>query len=154
MDMAFDFAQESKKLENLKDSKNFSSCDAGDFNSLKDYVMENKDINLKIPSKLFLHKVLNLTGSEISLTTIPAGTDYSGKHTHKENEEVIIVLSGSGCVLAGNDEIPVKTGSIVRIGTGCARAVKSSAEESLTYICIQTRENSLTNYTLTDAQML
>ena len=154
MDTTFEFAQESKKLENLSVTYGYSACSIGDFIEIKNFVMENKDLGITIPSKLFLHKALNLTGAEISLNNLPAGIDYIAKHKHKENEEIVIVLSGNGYVLVDENEISVKEGSIVKIGTGKVRAIKSSKTNDLTYICIQVKENSLTNYTLTDAEML
>ena len=72
MNTTFDFAQESKKLENLQNWQNWAFCDIGSFDEVKDYVMENKDINLKCPSKLFLHKALGLSGAEISFNALPA----------------------------------------------------------------------------------
>lgn len=66
MDLTFNLAEESKKLTNLEVNEICSSCDIGNFEEIHNYVMENKDINLKIPGKLFLNKFLNLTGAEIS----------------------------------------------------------------------------------------
>ena len=154
MDMTFNFAEESKQLENLEVKENWAFCDIGGFDKIPQYVMENKDINLKCPSKIFLHKALNLTGAEMSFNTVSNNKEYLGKHKHKENEEIIIVLSGEGYVLIDNQEIEVKEGSIVKIGTGLVRAIKSIENGSLTYICIQTKANSLTSYTLTDAEMV
>lgn len=152
MDMTFNLADNSKRVENLKTGNGYTAADTGSFNYLDGYIMENRDINLQIPSKLFLHKLLNLTGAEISINKMPSNTDFTGRHKHKENEEIIIVIAGTGAVLVNNTEIPVKQGSVVKIGTGKIRALKSI--ENLIYICIQVKENSLTNYTLTDAEML
>ncbi len=153
MDTTFNFTNESKKPENLERHTEYSSADFGKFSQISEYIMENKDINLKCNSKLFLNKILGLTGVEISISTISKSEDYLGKHKHKENEEIYIILSGEGFILVNDKEIKVKEGSIVRVGTENTRAIKSTSE-TMTYICIQAKENSLTNYTLTDAQML
>ncbi|MCD7779168.1 MAG: cupin domain-containing protein [Candidatus Gastranaerophilales bacterium] len=153
MDTTFNFADNSKKPENLEQQTTYSSADFGKFNEITEYIMENKDINLKCNSKLFLNKVLGLTGAEISISTIPAGENYLGKHKHKENEEIYIILSGEGCILVNEKEIKVKEGSIARVAAGNIRAIKSISD-TMTYICIQVKENSLKNYTLTDAEML
>jgi len=147
MNTDFKLADESKKLENLKIEKGWSACDAGNFEEIGGYI-----IGLKIPSKIFLKKALNLTGAEISINKMTSNTAFLGNHKHKENEEIIIVVSGTGIILVEGNEIPVKEGSVVKIGTGLARAVKSNKD--LVYICIQVKENSLKNYTLTDAEML
>lgn len=154
MDLTFNFAEESKKLTNLEVNENCSSCDIGNFQEVQNYVMENKDINLKIPGKLFLNKFLNLTGAEISFGVLPAGMDYVSNHLHKENEEIYIVISGNGCLKAGDKEILLQEGSVVKVSTGVARALKSTQANSLIYICIQVKEGSLSNYTLSDAEML
>ncbi|MCD7878940.1 MAG: cupin domain-containing protein [Candidatus Gastranaerophilales bacterium] len=153
MNTTFNFANESKKPENLEQNAQYSSADFGKFSQITEYIMENKDINLQCNSKLFLNKVLGLTGAEISISTIPSSENYLGTHKHKENEEIYIILSGEGYILVNDKEIKVKEGSIVRVGTENVRAIKSTSE-TMTYICIQVKENSLTNYTLTDAQML
>lgn len=154
MNTTFDFAQESKKLENLQNGQNWAFCDIGSFDEVKDYVMENKEINLKCPSKLFLHKVLGLSGAEISFNALPAGMKSPLSHKHKENEEIIIVLSGEGTFDVDNEIIQVKEGSVLRIAPEGVRAVSAAKGAGLTYICIQVKSNSLQNYTLTDAEML
>jgi len=152
MNTDFDLAKSSKELENLKNGNGWSACNAGNFEEIGGYTMENTDIGLQLPSKIFLKKVLNLTGAEISINKMPSNTSFLGKHKHKENEEIIIVISGTGVILVDENEIPVKEGSVVKISPQKARAVKSTNE--LRYICIQVKENSLANYTLTDAEML
>ena len=42
-----------------------------------------------------LHEKLALTGAEISLNTLPAGANVPFVHSHKANEEIYGVLSGS-----------------------------------------------------------
>lgn len=154
MDLTFNFEESSKKLENLEVNENYSSCDIGNFSEINEYIIENKDINLKIPGKLFLNKVLNLTGAEISFGVLPMGLDYVSNHKHKEDEEIYIVLAGKGAIKVEGTEIPLKEGSVVKVPAGKARAMKSSPESSVTYICIQVKENSLTSSTLADAEML
>lgn len=154
MNTKFELANDSRKPERETRGEKWAAVDIGGWNELPHYIMENRELGLKCPSKLFLKDFLNLTGAEISFNTLPKGTDYLGKHKHLENEEIIIVISGSGKVLVGENEISISAGSIVKIGTGLVRAVKSSGTEDLIYICIQTKENSLVHYTLTDAQML
>jgi len=152
MNTTFNLAENSKQVTNLKKEAVFTSCDIGSFDGIAGYISENKDFGLQIPSKLFLNKILGLTGAEISINKMPSGTDFTGNHKHRQNEEILIVLSGTGTILVDGKEIPAKEGTIARIKTGAVRAVKSI--ENLTYICIQVKENSLTGYTLTDAEML
>ncbi len=154
MDLTFNFAENSKNLANLEVEQNYSVCDIGDFEDITQYTMENKEINLQIPAKIFLNKALNLTGAEISFGSLPAEIDYVSNHKHKENEEIYIILSGKGSIKIEEREINLQKGSIVKVKTGVARAMKSSKNEAITYLCIQVKEDSLENYTLTDAEML
>jgi uncharacterized cupin superfamily protein len=48
------------------------------------------------PGKYFIGKELGLTGCEVSLNRLPAGKGMPFVHTHKKNEELYIVLRGSG----------------------------------------------------------
>lgn len=82
MNTNFVLAQESKQPSNKVDEKNFTTCDLGEFNKIKEYAMENKDLNLKSCGKIFLHDLLSLSGSEISINSIPAGTKAPFKHLH------------------------------------------------------------------------
>ena len=43
-----------------------------------------------------LHEKLGLTGAEISINTIRAGESVPFIHSHKQNEEIYYVISGSG----------------------------------------------------------
>ena len=43
-----------------------------------------------------LHDQLGLTGAEISINNLPAGAGVPFVHSHKQNEEIYVVLSGKG----------------------------------------------------------
>lgn len=43
-----------------------------------------------------LHDKLALTGAEISINNLPAGTCVPFIHCHKNNEEIYVILSGKG----------------------------------------------------------
>lgn len=45
-----------------------------------------------------LHDKLSLTGAEISINNLPAGKGVPFVHSHKQNEEIYVVLSGKGLV--------------------------------------------------------
>ena len=42
-----------------------------------------------------LHEALDLTGAEISINRLPAGAGVPFVHSHKNNEEIYGVISGS-----------------------------------------------------------
>ena len=41
-----------------------------------------------------LHDALNLTGAEISINSLPAGTGVPFVHSHRNNEEIYAVTEG------------------------------------------------------------
>ncbi|KAH0795276.1 cupin domain-containing protein [Histomonas meleagridis] len=62
-------------------------------------------------------------------------------HSHKENEEVYIVIKGKGEYQVDDKVFPIEEGSVIRVGTGTSRAYKNTGTEPSVVICIQTIEN-------------
>lgn len=98
-----------------------------------------------------LHDKLGLTGAEISINTLPAGECVPFIHSHKQNEEVYYILSGSGKVIIDNEEINLVAGDWLKISPIAERQFFASKDNSISYICIQTKENSLEEFTANDA---
>lgn len=99
--------------------------------------------------KLFLREELGLTGCEVSLNRLPAGKGMNFVHAHKRNEEVYIVLRGTGTFFVDGDEFEVREGSVIRIAPDGERAWKAGAED-LYFICVQTDAGSLEQATRED----
>ena len=70
-------------------------------------------------------------------------------HTHKKNEELYIVLKGSGIFYVDGEEFPIQEGSLIRVAPAGERAWKAGAED-LYFICIQAEAGSLSQATLED----
>ena len=83
-----------------------------------------------------LHEKLGLTGAEISINTIRAGESVPFIHSHKQNEEIYYVISGSGKAIIDNEEVNLVT---------------ANKDNAISYICIQVKENSLEGFTANDA---
>ena len=98
-----------------------------------------------------LHDKLALTGAEISVNTLPAGSSVPFVHAHKENEEIYFVLSGKGKAVVDGDEITLTEGDWLRIAPAGRRQFFASADSALSYICIQVNAGSLGTYTADDA---
>jgi len=99
--------------------------------------------------KYMIGKEMGLTGCEVSLNRLPAGKGMPFVHTHKKNEELYIVLRGSGIFYVDGDEFPIQEGSLIRVGLDGERAWKAG-DEDLYFICIQAEAGSLTQATLED----
>ena len=98
-----------------------------------------------------LHNKLGLTGAEISINTIQAGEGVPFIHSHKQNEEIYYVIDGSGKAVIDNEEIDLVTGDWIRISPVAERQFFASKDNSISYVCIQVKENSLENFTANDA---
>lgn len=98
-----------------------------------------------------LHDTLSLTGAEISINTLPAGVNVPFVHSHKQNEEIYGILSGKGKVIIDDEEIALNAGDYLRISPSAKRQFFASSDSSISYICIQVKENSLDGFTVNDA---
>ena len=103
--------------------------------------------------KQFVKDAAGQTSCEISFGSLPSGQAVPFFHSHKENEENYIILSGAGKFQVNGDVFDVAEGSVIRVATNCDRNLKCTSEESMVYICIQAKEGSLGGYTMTDAEI-
>ena len=102
-------------------------------------------------NRIELHEKLSLTGAEISLNELPAGANVPVVHSHKENEEIYVILSGNGKAIIDGEEISLSTGDWIKIAPAAKRQFFASDISGITYICIQVKENSLKHFTAEDA---
>ena len=82
------------------------------------------------------------TSCEISFGTLPSGASVPFFHSHKENEENYIILSGAGRFQVNETVFDVAEGSVVRVATNCDRNLKCTSSEPMTYICIQAKREA------------
>lgn len=114
--------------------KNYSVMNAGTFEKLRE------------THRVMAGKELGLTGCEISLNSMAAGHGSPFLHTHTLNEEVYIVVRGSGTYTVDGETFPIEEGSIVRVAPAGVREMKAGAD-GMEYICIQAQAGSLTQST-------
>ncbi len=103
--------------------------------------------------KLFLKDAIEASSCEISFGSLPSGNAVPFFHSHKENEEIYVILSGKGRFQVNDDVFDIAEGSVIRVSTNCDRNLKCTSEQPMTYICIQAKEDSLSNYTMSDAEI-
>lgn len=100
-----------------------------------------------------LHDVLGLTGAEVSINKLPAGTGVPFVHAHKENEEIYGVLEGAGSATIDGEDIELAAGDWLRISPAAHRRFHAAADSSITYVCIQVNQGSLGAFTADDGIM-
>lgn len=98
-----------------------------------------------------LHDKLGLTGAEISINTLSAGTGVPFVHSHKQNEEIYAILEGKGKAVIDGESIELQAGDWLRVAPSARRQFFAAADSTIKYVCIQVKENSLQGYTVTDA---
>jgi len=103
--------------------------------------------------KQFVKDATGATSCEISFGTLPQGAAVPFFHSHKDNEENYIILSGAGKFQVNDDVFDIAEGSVIRVSTGSDRNLKCTSATPMTYICIQAKEGSLVNYTFSDAEL-
>ncbi len=103
--------------------------------------------------KQFVKDATGATSCEISFGTLPTGAEVPFFHSHRENEENYIILSGAGRFQVDDKAFDIAEGSVIRVATNSSRNIKCTSAEPMTYICIQAKEGSLGNYTASDAEM-
>ena len=100
--------------------------------------------------RVVLHDVLALTGAEVSINELPAGVSVPFVHTHKNNEEIYVVLSGKGFLFIDGEEFAIKEGDAFRIDPKGARCIKADDASALRFICVQAKAKSLEGFTQND----
>ena len=119
---------------------------------MKNVVLENIGMLSEVTDKLFEKEKLGLTGMEISINNLAANEGNPFVHTHQQNEELYIVIKGSGVFYADGEEFGVQEGSLIRVEPEAERAI-AAGDRGMTYICIQTVKGSLKQYTMTDGKL-
>jgi len=126
--------------------KNYSIFNAGFFGDLAKKETDGRT------GRIMLGKALGLSGCEISLNSCPPGVFAPFVHSHKQNEEVYIILNGSGMFYVDGEEFPVGEGDAIRVAPDGKRAI-SPGDGGIIYICIQTQNNSLVQATEEDGTL-
>ena len=110
-------------------------------------------ISVASDARTELHDKLNLTGAEISVNNLLAGAGVPFVHYHKKNEEIYFVTAGKGTVVIDGQTVELAAGDWLRIAPAARRQFSAAANEGISFICIQVRENSLEEYTADDAEV-
>lgn len=98
-----------------------------------------------------LHDKLSLTGAEVSINNLPAGTGVPFVHSHKNNEEIYVVLAGRGEAVIDGDKVEISAGDWLRVSPAAKRQFSAASDSPISFACIQVKANSLEGYTQSDA---
>jgi uncharacterized cupin superfamily protein len=76
-----------------------------------------------------------------ALTIVPAGKKAFPFHNHHANEEMVVILSGTGEARIGEARYPLRTGDVVAMPAGGAEhahQIINTGTDELRYLCLST----------------
>lgn len=141
-----------KEAKELSKGENYTAVDLGDLNSLMEYSLIHAVNKQKIEGKVYLKDITQATGSEISFNSLPPKTEQPYFHIHNKNEETYIVIKGYGYFQIDGECFDIKEGSVIRVAPKGVRGIRNDSEEAMIYMVIQSKENSLEEFSTDDGQ--
>ena len=141
-----------KQIEKLSENTNYSAVELGDLNELMDYTLIHPVSKKVIEGKVFLKEPTKSTGTEISFNSLPPHSEQPYFHIHRKNEETYIILKGYGFFQVDEDCFKIKEGSVIRVAPKGKRGISNASDEKMIYMVIQSKENSLEEYTTGDGE--
>jgi uncharacterized cupin superfamily protein len=130
---------------------NYTAAHVGPLEDLKRFTYEHPVRKVPVRGKQFLKELVGATGMEVSFTRLEPLQAVAFFHSHKQNEELFLIVRGAGEMQIDDDVIPVSEGSAVRVATAGERCLRNtSATDPLVYVCVQAKTGSLEQWTYTD----
>lgn len=80
-----------------------------------------------------------------SVTILQPGNKVCPFHNHRVNEEMFLILEGSGTLRFGADEYPLKVNDIIACPPGgreVAHQIINTSDAELRYLCLSTSESA------------
>jgi mannose-6-phosphate isomerase-like protein (cupin superfamily) len=141
-----------KNIDKIAENENYSAVNLGPLNDLDGYSLIHPINKRTLEGKVFLKDTTRASGSEISFNSLPPKTEQPYFHIHKKNEETYIILKGSGFFQVDDDCFEIKEGSVIRVSPKGKRGIRNDSIDTMIYIVIQCKENSLEEYTTADGE--
>ncbi|MBL8414703.1 MAG: cupin domain-containing protein [Propionivibrio sp.] len=124
--------------------ENFSVVEIGAVDLWKNYKVKSKALQgVDVSGKLFLNSILGLTGMEVSVNCLRAGSAMPFYHKHHCHEELYLFLKGRGQFYVDGIVIEIQEGTALRVYPEGERTWRNNSREDLFYLVIQATENSI-----------
>ena len=90
----------------------------------------------------FIGKALGSRKIGINLTIVPAGKTAFPRHYHYVNDEMFVVMSGTGVLHYGDDDFPLRPMDVISIvaGTGIPFQIENNGAEELRYLAMSSMD--------------
>ncbi|MDC1106685.1 cupin domain-containing protein [Prolixibacteraceae bacterium] len=132
--------------------KHYQVINVGKTEEIKNHTLIHPKLGIEIKGKIFLNQDIELTGSEISFSSIPPKSELPYFHVHNKDEEVYIIQSGTGYFQVDDETFPIEEGSVIRVAPAGERTLYNTSDVEMVYICIQTKEKSLEKFSSEDGK--
>ena len=143
-----------KQIEKLSENENYTAVNLGSLDELMDYSLIHPVRNTLIEGKVFLKDATDATGTEISFNMLLPHSEQPYFHIHRKNEETYFILKGSGFYQVDDDCFKINEGSIIRVAPQGKRGICNSSDETMIYMVVQSKENSLEEHTTADGERI
>lgn len=143
-----------KNIEVISEGDAYSAVDLGSLNGWLDYSLVHPISKREVEGKVFLKEATKSTGTEISFNSIAPRSEVPYFHIHRKNEETYIILKGFGYFQVDEDCFSIKEGSVIRVSPQGKRGLTNTSDEIMTYVVIQSKENSLEEHTTADGERI
>jgi mannose-6-phosphate isomerase-like protein (cupin superfamily) len=143
-----------KKIERISERNTHTAIELGSLNGWLDYTLIHPVNKREVEGKVSLKEVTQSTGTEISFNSIAPRTEVPYFNIHKKNEETYNILKGSGFFQADEDCFDIKEGSVIRVSSKGKRGLTNTSDDIMVYIVIQSKENSLEEYSTADGEKI
>ena len=90
----------------------------------------------KVKERQFLARALGCKGVGVSLMRLKPGEGASYVHRHKVQEEVFIILKGTGTLLLDGRRHSMPEGTMVRVGPTVYRAMGNTSRRDVMYMVL------------------
>ena len=141
------------EVEIVKRNKNYTIGNIGDFKNLNEYSYLHSTVDMAIPGKVFVGEKLDMSSMEISFQVLKAGQGIPFDHMHNENEEVYVIIKGSGEFIIDEEVTAVKEGSIIKIEPEGKRRWRNNSDDDFIVMVIQAVSKTLNKFNVTDGYM-
>lgn len=141
-----------KKVLAISENKNHTAVKLGGLTELSAYSLVHPKSGQEVKGKVFLKEPTRATGTEISFQVLPPKTALPYFHTHRKNEETYVILKGFGDFQVDDDCFAIEEGCIIRVAPEGKRGMRNTSDEPMVYMVIQSKENSLEEYSTEDGE--
>ena len=115
------------------------------------YVINENDVEAKdLPGRslkwLYTPEMKQAEGFTFNVVTLEPGNTVKPAHSHKNNEELIYIVSGAGEVNIDGEVYEVSAGSAVLFSKGSVHMLRNSGSEDMKVACFFTPPATLNDY--------